>query len=77
MTLRDEIITKANHYFDIVDLALDDRDYPRAQLYLAKLSKYCHIFDDELLDYYIYLSEVLDLVGEAKVTFLEEEDSGC
>jgi len=72
MSLRDEINSKIDEYFDTVDAALDEKDFTKAQLYMAKLSKYFHIFDDELSDYYQYLSEALEGTGHP-VEVLDEE----
>ena len=63
---------KIDLYFDCVDEAIDDKNYVVAQLYMAKLSKYIHIFDDELSDYYSYLVDALDGVG-SKIQVLEDE----
>lgn len=72
MSLRDEILTKIDEYFDAVDAAIDEKDFQKAQLFMAKLSKYYHIFDDELSDYYNYLTDVLEGTGHP-VEVMEEE----
>lgn len=72
MSLRDEILTKIDEYFDVVDAAIDEKDFQKAQLFMAKLSKYYHIFDDELSDYYNYLTDVLEGTGHP-VEVMEEE----
>ena len=70
--MRVEIMSKIDLYFDCVDDAIDVRDYSTAQIYMAKLSKYFHIFDDELSDYYNYLVDTLDGKGK-KVELLEDD----
>ena len=72
MSLRDEIMTKVETYFDQVDKCIDCKDYSGAQIYMAKLSKYFHIMDDELVDYYQYLGDALEGTGNP-VEVLEEE----
>lgn len=72
MSLRDEILTKIDEYFDVVDAAIDEKDFQKAQLFMAKLSKYYHIFDDELSDYYNYLTDMLEGTGHP-VEVMEEE----
>ena len=72
MSARDQIMLKINNYFDNIDAALDIKDYSTAQIYMAKLSKYFHIFDDELSDYYNYLVDALDGVG-SPVELIEDD----
>tara|TARA_B110000503_G_C7004504_1_gene352963 strand:+ start:532 stop:810 length:279 start_codon:yes stop_codon:yes gene_type:complete len=72
MSTREQIMIKVNDYFDKVEEALKIKDYSSSQLYVAKLSKYFHIFDDELSDYYQYLVDTLDVLGY-EIEILEEE----
>jgi len=72
MSMRDEIMTKVESYFDRVDSYMDCKDYTNAQIYMAKLSKYFHIMDDELSDYYQYLTDMLEGTGHP-VEVLDEE----
>lgn len=52
--------TKIDMYFDQLQYFLERREYENADITLAKLSIYYHLFDDELADFYQYAQELVD-----------------
>lgn len=62
--MRPEIEVKIQGYFDILEAALEAGDMEKAEIFIGKLSKYFHLFDDELKDYYQYAQDVADSFWE-------------
>ena len=46
--------------FDLLEQDMEIGDYDHADVTLARLSKYFHLFDDEHTDYYQYAQNVCD-----------------
>lgn len=46
--------------FDLLEQDMEIGDYDHADVTLARLSKYFHLFDDEHADYYQYAQNVCD-----------------
>lgn len=63
--MKPELSIKIQGYFDILELALETGDVERAEIFIGKLSKYFHLFDDELKDYYQYAQDTLDSYWES------------
>lgn len=57
---REEIDVKVQGLFDILEVSLEEENLENAELCIGKLSKYFHLFDDELTDYYQYAQDVID-----------------
>ena len=57
--------------FDMLEKDMDIGDYEHADVVLARLSKYFHLFDDEHADYYQYVQDVVNetLHGEVPEYF--------
>ena len=61
MTLKNErLLIKIKELFDILEQDLDIGDYMHADVIVARLSKYFHLFDDEHSDYYQYAQGVIE-----------------
>jgi hypothetical protein len=62
---------KIKDLFDILEKDMDVGDYEHADVTIARLSKYFHIFDDEHVDYYQYAQDVVNeaLHGEVPEYF--------
>lgn len=58
--MKEEINVKIQGYFDQLENALQVEDLEKAEIFIGKLSKYFHLFDDELTDYYQYAQDVID-----------------
>jgi len=58
--MKPQIEVKVQGYFDALENALETGDVERAEIFIGKLSKYFHLFDDELTDYYQYAQDVID-----------------
>ena len=71
---------KITQLFDILERDMDVGDYQAADVTLARLSKYFHLFDDEHADYYQYaqgvVEEVLHGSGEVPDYFADDYDDG-
>jgi hypothetical protein len=57
---KEQIDVKVQGLFDLLEVALEEENLENAEVYLGKLSKYFHLFDDELTDYYQYAQDVID-----------------
>lgn len=67
---------KINEFFDQLEAAMQHEKYERADIVLAQLSKYFHLFDDELTDYYQYAQSVTDIMlGRAEEHFYEPSET--
>ena len=67
MTLKNKrLAPKITELFDILEADLDSGNHEHADIILARLSKYFHIFDDEHVDYYQYARDLVDsiIVGD-------------
>lgn len=62
--MKPQIEVKVQGYFDALENALQVGDVERAEIFIGKLSKYFHLFDDELTDYYQYAQDVIDSYWE-------------
>jgi len=61
MTLKNKrLAPKITELFDILENNIESGDYERAEITLARLSTYFHLFDDEHIDYYHYARDTVD-----------------
>lgn len=60
MIKNERLAPKITELFDILEADLGSGDYEHADVILARLSKYFHLFDDEHMDYYHYARDVID-----------------
>lgn len=66
---------KINEFFNQLQASLQNEKYDKADIVLAQLSKYFHLFNDELVDYYQYAQSVTDIVlGREEEPFYEPSD---
>ena len=63
--------------FDMLEKDMDIGDYEHADVVLARLSKYFHLFDDEHADYYQYAQDVCDemLNGEVEDDYYDDGEN--
>ena len=55
MTLKNSrLAPKITELFDSLEASMSSEDYEHADVVIARLSKYFHIFDDEHIDYFQY-----------------------
>jgi hypothetical protein len=54
------LLPKITELFDILENDMEVEDWDHADVILARLSKYFHLFDDEHVDYYQYAQHVVD-----------------
>ena len=64
---------KINELFDILENDMESRNYAHAEIILARLSKYFHLFDDELTDYYQYAQDVIAIELTPEDQFLDDD----
>jgi len=63
MTLKNQrLAPKITELFDILEADVESGNYEHADIILARLSKYFHIFDDEHVDYYQYARDLVDSI---------------
>ena len=76
MTLRNErLAPKISELFDILESDMEIGDYEHADVILARLSKYFHLFDDEHTDYYQYCQNEIEIVlGDHHEWYSDEDD---
>jgi hypothetical protein len=76
MTLRNErLAPKISELFDILQSDMEVGDYGHADVILARLSKYFHLFDDEHIDYYQYCQNEIEIVlGNESDWYSDEDD---
>lgn len=61
MSIQNErLAPKITELFDILAVDMEACDYYHADVIIARLSKYFHLFDDEHADYYQYCQGVVD-----------------
>lgn len=58
--MKPQLEVKIQGYFDSLENAIELGELERAEIFIGKLSKYFHLFDDELVDYYQYAQDVID-----------------
>ena len=78
--MNSRLAPKITELFDILEKSLEIGDWEHADVTVARLSKYFHLFDDEHSDYYQYAQDVVDemLNGdiEAILIFLRNTSFG-
>lgn len=76
MTLRNErLAPKISELFDILESDMEIGDYEHADVILARLSKYFHLFDDEHTDYYQYCQNEIEIVlGDHNEWYSDDDD---
>jgi hypothetical protein len=57
--MNSRLLPKITQLFDILERDMDVGDYQAADVTIARLSKYFHLFDDEHVDYYQYCQHVV------------------
>ena len=69
--MNERLAPKIQDLFDILEKDMDVGDFEHADVTLARLSKYFHLFDDEHADYYQYVQDVVNetLHGEVPEYF--------
>lgn len=69
--MNSRLTPKIRDLFDMLEKDMDIGDYEHADIVLARLSKYFHLFDDEHTDYYQYVQDVVNetLHGEVPEYF--------
>ena len=60
--MNSRLLPKITQLFDILERDMDVGDYQAADVTLARLSKYFHLFDDEHADFYQYAQNVVEEV---------------
>jgi len=61
MTLKNSrLAPKITELFDSLEASVSSNDWEHADVILAKLSKYFHIFDDEHTDYFQYVQHEVE-----------------
>ena len=58
--MNSRLTPKIRDLFDMLEKDMDIGDYEHADVVLARLSKYFHLFDDEHADYYQYAQDVCE-----------------
>lgn len=58
--MNSRLAPKIKDLFDILQQDIDNGEYEHADVVIARLSKYFHIFDDEHSDYYQYAQSLVD-----------------
>jgi hypothetical protein len=67
---------KIKELFDILEKDMDVGDYEHADVTIARLSKYFHLFDDEHSDYYQYAQDVINEALHGEVPdYFDDGDS--
>jgi len=77
--MNSRLLPKITQLFDILERDMDVGDYQAADVTLARLSKYFHLFDDEHADYYQYAQNVVEEVlhGSGEVPdYFDDYDDG-
>lgn len=64
--MNERLKPKITELFDILENDMEVEDWDHADVILARLSKYFHLFDDEHSDYYQYAQNVVeDMLDES------------
>jgi hypothetical protein len=58
--MNSRLLPKITELFDILENDMEIEDWEHADVTLARLSKYFHLFDDEHADYYQYAQDVCE-----------------
>jgi hypothetical protein len=58
--MNERLKPKITELFDILENDMEVEDWDHADVILARLSKYFHLFDDEHTDYYQYCQHVVE-----------------
>jgi len=62
MTLKNSrLAPKITELFDSLEASVSSNDWEHADVILARLSKYFHVFDDEHTDYYQYVQHEVEV----------------
>jgi hypothetical protein len=74
--MNSRLAPKITELFDILEKSLEIGDWEHADVTVARLSKYFHLFDDEHCDYYQYAQDVVDemLNGEVEDDYYDGDD---
>lgn len=74
--MNSRLAPKISELFDILEKSLEIGDWEHADVTVARLSKYFHLFDDEHSDYYQYAQDVVDemLNGEVEDDYYDGEN---
>ncbi|HAW05171.1 MAG TPA: hypothetical protein DCW83_10815 [Saprospirales bacterium] len=74
--MNSRLAPKITELFDILEKSLEIGDWEHADVTVARLSKYFHLFDDEHSDYYQYAQDVVDemLNGEVEDDYYDGDD---
>ena len=69
--MNERLKPKITELFDILENDMEVEDWDHADVIIARLSKYFHLFDDEHADYYQYVQDVVNetLHGEVPEYF--------
>ena len=75
--MNSRLAPKIKELFDILEQDMEAGEYEHADVIIARLSKYFHLFDDEHCDYYQYAQNVVDemLNGEVEDDYYDDGDS--
>ena len=73
--MNERLLPKIRDLFDMLEKDMEIGDYEHADVVLARLSKYFHLFDDEHADYYQYAQDVCDemLNGEVEDDYYDDD----
>ena len=74
--MNSRLAPKISELFDILEKSLEIGDWEHADVTVARLSKYFHLFDDEHSDYYQYAQDVVDemLNGEVEDDYYDGDN---
>jgi len=75
--MNSRLAPKIKELFDLLERSLEIGDWEHADVTVARLSKYFHLFDDEHSDYYQYAQDVVDemLNGEVEDDYYDDGDN--
>ncbi len=75
--MNSRLAPKIKELFDLLEKSLEIGDWEHADVTVARLSKYFHLFDDEHSDYYQYAQDVVDemLNGEVEDDYYDDGDN--
>ena len=74
--MNSRLAPKIKELFDILEQDMEAGEYEHADVIIARLSKYFHLFDDEHSDYYQYAQNVVDEMLNGEVPeYFDDGDS--
>lgn len=75
--MNERLAPKIRDLFDMLEKDMDIGDYEHADVVLARLSKYFHLFDDEHSDYFQYAQDVCDemLNGDVEDDYYDDGEN--